>query len=161
MEQEKENNHENEEAEKFSGIPSSSPLAMVVFSLFLLIGIAAVVWIQMPRRAVPFEEHVTEKSAAVVETGSRHDKPAQESRRPSPDPDNGGYQRRLVFTDGKKTIRHPNGLIEVPVVFSCEGAGIEPFWVYGDNPEEQSAKELKAREEWFSLYSEAKKTRSR
>ena len=46
-------------------------------------------------------------------------------------------------------------MIEVPRVFSCAGAGIKPFWVYGAHPEAEAAKEKKAREERQVLVSQA------
>ena len=58
---------------------------------------------------------------------------------------------RVIFTDGKRIVRHSGGVVEVPRVFSCAGAGIKPFWVYGAHPEVEAAKEKKAREEWESL----------
>ena len=64
---------------------------------------------------------------------------------------------RVVFTDGKRIVRHPSGVVEVPRVFSCAGAGIKPFWVYGAHPEVEAAKEKKAREEWESLVRLAEK----
>ena len=63
---------------------------------------------------------------------------------------------RVIFTDGRKIIRHTGGKIEVPRVFSCIGAGIKPFWVYGPNPEREAAKERKARHEWRQLADQAK-----
>lgn len=63
----------------------------------------------------------------------------------------GKRKRRVVFTDGRKIVRHSNGLVEVPRVFSCAGAGVKPFWIYSANPEADAAKERKAREEWESL----------
>ena len=63
---------------------------------------------------------------------------------------------RIVFTDGRKIVRHPGGKIEVPRRFSCLGAGIKPFWVYGPHPEVEAEKERKARLEWRSLAEEAK-----
>ena len=63
---------------------------------------------------------------------------------------------RVVFTDGRKIVRHPGGKIEVPRVFSCAGAGIKPLWVYGANPEIEAAKEQKARREWLALVEQAK-----
>ena len=63
----------------------------------------------------------------------------------------GKSRRRVVFTDGRKIVRHSNGLVEVPRVFSCAGAGVKPFWIYSANPEADAAKERKAREEWESL----------
>jgi hypothetical protein len=58
---------------------------------------------------------------------------------------------KIVFTDGKRIIRRPGGKIEVPRVFSCIGAGVKPFWVYGPSPEVEAEKERKARAEWESL----------
>ena len=69
-----------------------------------------------------------------------------------------GRQPRIVLTDGKKIVRRPGGVIEVPRVFSCAGAGIKPFWVYGAHPEAEAAKEKKAREEWQALVSQAEDT---
>ena len=66
-----------------------------------------------------------------------------------------GRKPRIVLTDGKKIVRRPGGVIEVPRVFSCAGAGIKPFWVYGAHPEAEAAKEMKAREEWQALVSQA------
>lgn len=63
---------------------------------------------------------------------------------------------RVVFTDGKKIVRRPGGLIEVPRVFSCAGAGVKPFWVYGAHPEADAAKEKKARDEWQTLVQQAR-----
>ena len=66
-----------------------------------------------------------------------------------------GRKPRIVLTDGKKIVRRSGGVIEVPRVFSCAGAGIKPFWVYGAHPEAEAAKEKKAREEWQALVSQA------
>ena len=66
-----------------------------------------------------------------------------------------GRKPRIVLTDGKKIVRRPGGVIEVPRVFSCAGAGVKPFWVYGAHPEAEAAKEKKAREEWQALVSQA------
>ena len=63
---------------------------------------------------------------------------------------------RVVFTDGRRIVRHPGGKIEVPRRFSCLGAGIKPFWVYGPRPEIEAEKERKARLEWRSLVEQAK-----
>ena len=63
---------------------------------------------------------------------------------------------RVVLTDGKKIVRRSGGLIEVPRVFSCAGAGIRPFWVYSSQPEADAAKEKKARDEWQALVREAR-----
>ena len=64
---------------------------------------------------------------------------------------------RVVFTDGKRIVRRPGGVVEVPRVFSCAGAGIKPFWVYDARPEVEAAKEKKAREEWEFLVRQAEK----
>ena len=77
------------------------------------------------------------------------DPAAKETRKPTRRP-------RVVFTDGRKIVRHSGGKIEVPRVFSCAGAGIKPFWVYGANPEVEAAKEQKARREWLALVEQAK-----
>ena len=66
-----------------------------------------------------------------------------------------GRKPRIVLTDVKKIVRRSGGVIEVPRVFSCAGAGIKPFWVYGAHPEAEAAKEKKAREEWQALVSQA------
>ena len=66
-----------------------------------------------------------------------------------------GRKPRIVLTDGKKIVRRSGGVIEVPRVFSCAGAGVKPFWVYGAHPEAEAAKEKKAREEWQALVSQA------
>ncbi len=66
-----------------------------------------------------------------------------------------GRKPRIVLTDGKKIVRRSGGVVEVPRVFSCAGAGIKPFWVYGEHPGAEAAKEKKAREEWQSLVSQA------
>ena len=63
---------------------------------------------------------------------------------------------RVILTDGKKIVRRPGGQIEVPRAFSCAGAGIKPFWVYGAHPEADAAKEKKAREEWQALVQQAR-----
>ena len=63
---------------------------------------------------------------------------------------------RVVFTDGKKIVKRPGGLIEVPRVFSCAGAGVKPFWVYGAHPEADAAQEKKARDEWQALVRQAR-----
>ncbi len=62
---------------------------------------------------------------------------------------------KIVFTDGKRIVRRPGGKIEVPRVFSCIGAGVKPFWVYGPSPEVEAEKERKARAEWESLRQKA------
>ena len=61
----------------------------------------------------------------------------------------------MVFTDGRKVVRHQDGRVEVPRVFSCAGAGVKAFWVYGPNPEKEAAKERKARLEWKMLCKQA------
>ena len=63
---------------------------------------------------------------------------------------------RVVFTDGKKIVKRPGGQIEVPRVFSCAGAGVKPFWVYGAHPEADAAQEKKARDEWQALVKQAR-----
>ena len=82
-------------------------------------------------------EPVAAESVAAVEPASIRKKP---SRSP-----------RVVFTDGRRIVRHPGGRVEVPRVFSCAGAGVKPFWVYGPNPEVEAEKERKARREWRAL----------
>jgi hypothetical protein len=76
---------------------------------------------------------------------------------PTGTPRPGGVAARVVFTDGKKIVRRPGGVVEVPRVFSCAGAGVKPFWVYGAHPEAEAAKEMKAREEWQALVRQAEK----
>ena len=76
---------------------------------------------------------------------------------PAGTPRPGGGAARVVFTDGKKIVRRPGGVVEVPRVFSCAGAGVKPFWVYGAHPEAEAAKEMKAREEWQALVRQAEK----
>ena len=61
-----------------------------------------------------------------------------------------------MLTDGKKIVRRSGGVIEVPRVFSCAGAGIKPFWVYGAHPEADAAQEKKARDEWQALVKQAR-----
>ena len=63
---------------------------------------------------------------------------------------------RVVFTDGKKIVKRASGQIEVPRVFSCAGAGVKPFWVYGAHPEADAAQEKKARDEWQALVQQAR-----
>ena len=63
---------------------------------------------------------------------------------------------RVVITDGKKIVKRPGGQIEVPRVFSCAGAGVKPFWVYGAHPEADAAQEKKARDEWQALVKQAR-----
>jgi hypothetical protein len=57
---------------------------------------------------------------------------------------------------GKKIVKRPGGQIEVPRVFSCAGAGVKPFWVYGAHPEADAAQEKKARDEWQALVKQAR-----
>jgi len=73
-----------------------------------------------------------------------------------PEPVRPARRSRVVFTDGRKIVRHIGGKIEVPRRFSCLGAGIKPFWVYGPHPEVEAEKERKARLEWRSLAEQAK-----
>ena len=82
---------------------------------------------------------------------------ADPQQTPSETPRPGGGATRVVFTDGKKIVRRPGGVVEVPRVFSCAGAGVKPFWVYGAHPEAEAAKEMKAREEWQALVRQAEK----
>ena len=63
----------------------------------------------------------------------------------------GVRKRAVVLTDGIRIVKHADGRIEVPKRFSCAGAGIKPFWVYGASPEEDAAKERRARAEWEKL----------
>lgn len=63
---------------------------------------------------------------------------------------------RVVFTDGKKIVKRSGGLVEVPRVFSCAGAGVKPFWIYGAHPEADAAQEKKARDEWQALVRQAR-----
>ena len=80
---------------------------------------------------------------------------ADDGAKAPPGPEARGRKPRVVFTDGKKIVRRSNGRIDVPRVFSCAGAGIKPFWVYGAHPEAEAAKEMKARAEWQALVSQA------
>lgn len=68
---------------------------------------------------------------------------------------------RVVFTDGRKIVRHMDGRIEVPRVFSSIGAGVKPFWVYNSNAEREAERELKARREWQKLFNQAKQAEQR
>jgi hypothetical protein len=63
---------------------------------------------------------------------------------------------RVVFTDGKKIVKRSGGLVEVPRIFSCAGAGIKPFWIYSAHPEADAAQEKKARDEWQALVQQAR-----
>ncbi len=146
-----------EELERFSGIPTSPPIAIGVFAALLVVGIAFIIWIQMPKGAdagieVASVDAYTSLSGTNVVTGTSSTtnsaKAAEEK-----------YVRRFAFYNGKKIVRHDNGLIEIPVVFSCEGADVKPFWAYEENPEAEAAKELKAREEWAALCKEAQAQR--
>ncbi len=145
-----------EELERFSGIPTSPPIAIGVFAALFVIGIALIIWIQMPRSVdVPTEETAAEVSSASGTNVAANASSTTNSAEAVEEK----YERRLVFYNGKKIVRHDNGLIEIPVVFSCEGADVKPFWAYEENPEAEAAKELKAREEWVALCKEAQAQR--
>ena len=99
--------------------------------------------------AVAAESDVTnavDKNAAVAEGVSDTEvvRRKRKARRP-----------KVVFTDGRKVVRHQDGRVEVPRVFSCAGAGVKAFWVYGPNHEKEAAKERKARLEWKMLCKQA------
>lgn len=68
---------------------------------------------------------------------------------------------RVVFTDGRKIVRHMDGKIEVPRVFSSIGAGVKPFWVYSSDTEREAEMERKARREWQELFNQAKQAEQR
>ena len=68
---------------------------------------------------------------------------------------------RVVFTNGRKIVRHMDGRIEVPRVFSSIGAGVKPFWVYSSNTEREAELERKARREWQELFNQAKQAEQR
>jgi hypothetical protein len=89
------------------------------------------------------ESAVTVPTAVDVPTTTENPQPVRK------------HAPRVVFTDGKRIVRRPGGVVEVPRVFSCAGAGIKPFWVYGAHPEAEAVKEKKAREEWQALVSQA------
>ena len=119
--------------------------------------------VQQPGADMPAEEEVAPAMADVGE----EDAPPQVAETPETQPEAPsaataavparprGRTPRIVLTDGKKIVRRSGGVIEVPRVFSCAGAGIKPFWVYGAHPEAEAAKEKKAREEWQALVSQA------
>jgi len=119
--------------------------------------------------ARPKKASIGKDSLAAARTILQEEEPAQrndESQADAPDETadktataneskSHGRKQHVVFTDGKKIVRRPGGKIEVPRVFSCAGAGIKPFWVYGAHPEADAAKEKKAREEWQELVRQA------
>ena len=86
---------------------------------------------------------------APAETSATSTSATENRKRPARKP-------RVVFTDGKKIVKRPGGQIEVPRVFSCAGAGVKPFWVYGAHPEADAAQEKKARDEWQALVKQAR-----
>ena len=86
---------------------------------------------------------------APAETNATSTAATENRKRPARKP-------RVVFTDGKKIVKRPGGQIEVPRVFSCAGAGVKPFWVYGAHPETDAAQEKKARDEWQALVRQAR-----
>ena len=86
---------------------------------------------------------------APAETNATSTAATENRKRPARKP-------RVVFTDGKKIVKRPGGQIEVPRVFSCAGAGVKPFWVYGAHPEADAAQEKKARDEWQALVKQAR-----
>jgi hypothetical protein len=86
---------------------------------------------------------------APAETNATSTAATENRKRPARKP-------RVVFTDGKKIVKRPGGQIEVPRVFSCAGAGVKPFWVYGAHPEADAAQEKKARDEWQALVRQAR-----
>ena len=97
------------------------------------------------------EEEVPVVVAAETDASSQTDSSAEAAaskKRPA-------RKSRVVFTDGKKIVKRPGGQIEVPRVFSCAGAGVKPFWVYGKHPEADAAREKKARDEWQALVRQA------
>ena len=119
--------------------------------------------VQQPEPDMPAEEEV---APAMADVG-KEDAPSQVAETPEaplevPSAATAdvpsrprGRTPRIVLTNGKKIVRRSGGVIEVPRVFSCAGAGIKPFWVYGAHPEAEAAKEKKAREEWQALVSQA------
>ena len=127
--------------------------------------VVARVDVQQPGPDMPAEEAVAPAMADVGE----EDAPPQVAETPETPPEAPsaatadvpsrprGRTPRVVLTDGKKIVRRSGGVIEVPRVFSCAGAGIKPFWVYGAHPEAEAAKEKKAREEWQALVSQAER----
>ena len=95
------------------------------------------------------QTRVPESEIQIPEPGDPTPKPQSSKSAPS-------RYRRVVFTDGRKIVRHPGGKVEVPRVFSCAGAGIKSFWVYGPNPEADAEKERRARREWMALVKQAR-----
>ncbi len=116
--------------------------------------------------------HTEEESVPAMDEVGEEDVPPQVAETPETPPEapaaamadvpsrSRGRQPRIVLTDGKKIVRRSGGVIEVPRVFSCAGAGIKPFWVYGAHPEAEAAKEKKAREEWQALVNQAEEPAS-
>ena len=110
--------------------------------------------------------HTEEASVPAMDEVGEEDAPPQVAETPETPPAatadapsrSRGRKPRIVLTDGNKIVRRSGGVIEVPRVFSCAGAGIKPFWVYGAHPEAEAAKEKKAREEWQALVSQAEGT---
>ena len=98
-----------------------------------------------------------EMSPQGAETPSEPAPSAGAPETPAESPRPGVGASRVVLTDGKKIVRRPGGVVEVPRVFSCAGAGVKPFWVYGAHPEAEAAKEMKARAEWQALVRQAEK----
>ena len=137
----------------------SLPLKVAAGFVLLLLGVLALYFSQR----APEEE---EAAPAMADVGGE-DAPPQVAETPEAPPEAPpaatadvpsrprGRAPRIVLTDGKKIVRRSGGVIEVPRVFSCAGAGIKPFWVYGAHPEAEAAKEKKAREEWQALVSQA------
>ena len=113
--------------------------------------------VEPPPAAVPAEPppEPAAQIAQAAEKPERKDEPvAVESAaavKPAPARKKTPRSPRVVFTDGRRIVRHPGGKVEVPRVFSCAGAGVKPFWVYGPNPEVEAEKERKARREWRAL----------
>lgn len=146
--------------------PLAAKIAVVAL---LVVGIVVFAWLQLSRRSRM--EALKEKVAAelleakkgaggslgetvLAETAATAEDVASVAGRQADK--NADVGRRVVFTNGRRIVRHSNGLVEVPRVFSCDGAGVKPFWVYSENPDDEAAKEKKAREEWESLCREAK-----
>ena len=114
--------------------------------------------------------HAEEESVPVMDEVGEEDVPPQVAETPETPSEapsaatadapsrSRGRKPRIVLTDGKKIVRRSGGVVEVPRVFSCAGAGVKPFWVYGAHPEAEAAKEKKAREEWQALVSQAEDT---
>ena len=124
--------------------------------------------IQQIGKGVPEEEHVVEPAMPHVDDKATSPQVATFPEAPPapPSADTAAADvpsrprervSRIILTDGKKIVRRSGGVIEVPRVFSCAGAGVKPFWVYGAHPEAEAAKEMKAREEWQALVRQAEK----